>query len=233
MLGACRGRQVSSAPTGPQQREGDRALLHGSGVMVLASTCQAKLSAKRRWWPAPCPPAYEMPPCCSVMGRRKARLHQSLKTSAWCGSCWAAHAGSAHAQNCGLQQPSEGLWWCKPSCLCMHTHALEFSPCHVYVRACAKMCKSKTRVCMHAPVPAHVPACLCLLVCATPPAALCTLEVSGACVWERHGERGCGDITKTHAHPSRVCKKQASTLLSRNIWGTSGSHQRDSEISLE
>lgn len=234
ILGACGEREVSVAPAGPCQGEGDTALLlRGSGLMVLAGTCQVKRSAKRRWWPAPCPPAHATPPCCGVTGRRRARLHQNSKTSAWSGSCWAAHAGSARAQNCGLQRPREGLWRCKPRCVCMHTPALECSPCHVHVKACAKMCASKARVCVRAPVPARVPACLCLLLCAVPPAALCTLEVSGACAWERRGEWGCGDITKTHAHPSRVRRRQASTLLSRNIWGTSGSHQRDSKISLE
>lgn len=81
----------------------------------------------------------------------------------------------------------------------------------------------QTQVCV------HVPDCLRLLMCAAPPAALHTREGSGACAWERHG-----DITKTHAaHPPGVRRRQASTLLSRNIWGTSGSHQRDSEISLK
>ena len=233
MLGECGERQVSSAPAGPHRVEGDTSLLPGSGVMVLAGTCQAKRFARRRWWPAPCPLAHATTPCCSAMGRRRARLHQSSKTSAWSGSCWAAHAGAAYAQNCGLQRPRESLWKCKPRCVCMRTQALERSPCHVHVRACAKMCTSKAGVCMRAPVPACVLACLCLLLCAAPPAALCTLEVSGACAWEHHGERGYGDVTKTHAHPSRVRRRQASTRLSRNIWGTSGSHQRGSEISLE
>jgi len=80
-------------------------------------TCQAKCFAKRRWRRAPC--SCHAP----VMSWRKARLHQSSKTSACSGSCWAAHAGSAHAQSRALQRPREGPWRCKPregACACTY-----------------------------------------------------------------------------------------------------------------
>jgi len=91
-----------------------------------------------------------------------------------------------------------------------------------------KACRSKARGHVRAPVPAPVPACSRSLVRAARPGALRTLEVSAACAWEHRG-----DVTETHARPSSACRTQASALLHRNIWGTSGSHQRDSEISSQ
>lgn len=150
-LGSCR------APPG-RGRHGSPAWLWSAGTCRRLS---GEALCQKEMWPAPCLPAPAVPPCYRAMGRRRARLHQSLKTSAWRGSCWAAHAGSAHTQTCGLQRPSGGLWRCQPRFACQHM--LECSPCHVHVRPHAKVHASKARV--HTPPP-RTSACPCLLVLA-------------------------------------------------------------------
>lgn len=111
--------------------------------------------------------------------------------------------------------------------VCTHTRALGCSPLHARVRARAKPHTSKARQGVHVPVPARGPTGLCTLTCATPrqrcahSRCVCMGAPWRVGPWRRHQN------TRTSF------EEAASALLSRNIWGTSGSHQRDSEVSLE